>query len=267
MILSWFPFWLWKISLKCCRLFFKGRDVMFNIPEHYKMDVKLALKDFIPKDLKSEDKKRIKDAVKEVRLMYQIAGEEIPSVINDEYRCEVIQFYEMELQSIKVAPYLASVYQNLIKPLCVFHMYDSQYELYSLAMKRLNQTDENQIVVEHSILTESYPVGLPDDGRNRLLKYLDYVQIKNKTNKINLYKEWYYRTYMIMNESAYSGTELILDGNGWYDNKHMELLYTYYKKLVNARGMLKKAVTGTEKMNLNKEIKEVIRSMDDINIK
>lgn len=240
---------------------------MFNIPEHYKIDVKLDLKDFIPKDLKPEDKKRIKDAVKEVRLMYQIAGEEIPSVINDEYRCEVIQFYEMELQSIKVAPYLASVYQNLIKPLCVFHMHDSQHELYSFAMKRLNQTDENQIVVEHSVLTESYPVGLPDDGRNRLLKYLGYMQIKNKTNKINLYKEWYYRTYMIMNESAYSSTELILDGNGWYDSKYMELLYTYYKKLVDARGMLKKAITGVEKMNLNKEIKEVIRSMDDINIK
>ena len=240
---------------------------MFNIPEHYKIDVKLDLKDFIPKDLKSEDKKRIKDAVKEVKLMYQIAGEEIPSVINDEYRCEVIQFYEMELQSIKAAPYLASVYQNLIKPLCVFHMYDSQYELYSLAMKRLNQTDENQIVVEHSILTESYSVGLPDDGRNRLLKYLDYVQIKNKTNKINLYKEWYYRTYMIMNESAYSSTELILDGNGWYDSKHMELLYTYYEKLIDARSMVKKAVTGAEKMNLNKEMKKNIQILDDeINI-
>ena len=34
---------------------------MFNIPEHYKTDVKLALKDFIPKDLKPDDKKRIKD--------------------------------------------------------------------------------------------------------------------------------------------------------------------------------------------------------------
>ncbi len=184
---------------------------MFNIPERYKTDVKLALKDFIPKDLKPDDRKRIKDAVKEVRLMYQIVGEEIPSVINDEYRCEVIQFYDMELQSIKSASYLASVYQNLIKPLCVFHMYDSQYELYSFAVKRLNQTDENQIVIEHSILTENYPVGLPDDGRNRLLKYLDYVQIKNKTNKINLYKEWYYKTYMIINESAYSSTELILE--------------------------------------------------------
>lgn len=238
---------------------------MFNLPNRYKTDVKLALKDFIPKDLKPDDKKRIKDAVKEVRLMYQIAGEEIPSVINDEYRCEVIQFYDMELQSIKAAPYLASVYQNLTKPLCVFHMYDLQYELYSFAVKRLNQTDENQIVVEHSIITENYPMGLPDDGRNRLLKYLNYVQIKNKTNKINLYKEWYYRTYMIMNESAYSGTELILDGNGWYDSKHMELLYTYYKKLVDARGMLQKAVTGAEKMDLNKEIKKVIRSMDEIN--
>lgn len=235
---------------------------MFNIPEHYKTNVKLALKDFIPKDLKPDDKKRIKDTVKEVRLMYQITGEEIPSVINNEYRCEVIQFYDMELQSIKAASYLASVYQNLIKPLCIFHMYDSQYELYSFAVKRLNQTDDNQIVIEDSILTENYPVGLPDDGRNRLLEYLDYMQIKNKTNKINLYKEWYYRTYMIMNESAYSNTERILDGNGWYDSEHMELLYTYYKKLVDTRGMLKKAITGTEKMNLNKEIKKVIQNID-----
>lgn len=239
---------------------------MFNIPEHYKTDVKLALKDFIPKDLKPDDKKRIKDTVKEVRLMYQIAGEEIPSVINNEYRCEVIQLYDMELQSIKTASYLASVYQNLIKPLCIFHMYDSQYELYSFAVKRLNQTDNNQIVIEDSILTENYPVGLPDDGRNRLLEYLDYMQIKNKTNKINLYKEWHYRTYMIMNESAYSNTEHILDGNGWYDSEHMELLYTYYKKLVDTRGMLKKAITGAEKMNLNKEIKKVIQSIDDTNM-
>ena len=102
---------------------------MFNIPEHYKTDVKLALKDFIPKDLKPDDKKRIKDAVKEVRLMYQIAGEEIPSVISDEYRCQAIQFYDMELQSIKDAAYLASMYQNLIKPLCVIRMHDSQDEL------------------------------------------------------------------------------------------------------------------------------------------
>ena len=59
---------------------------------------------------------------------------------------------------------------------------------------------------------------------------------------------------MIMNESVYSKTELILDGTGWYDNVHMELLQIYYKKLVDTRGVQKKAVTGAEKAKLNKEI-------------
>lgn len=239
---------------------------MFNIPEQYKTDVKLGLNDFIPRDLKPNDKKRIKDAIKEVKLVYQIAGEEIPSVISNEYRCQAIQFYDMELQNIKDAAYLASVYQSLIKLLCVIRMHDSQNELYSLAMKRLNQTDETQIVIEYSILTEKYPVGLPDERRNRLLKYLDYMQIKNKTNKVNLYKEWYYRTYLLMNENAYSNTELILNGNSWYDSNRMELLYTYYKKLVDTRGMMKKAVSNAERMSLNKEIKKTIQELNDVNL-
>lgn len=239
---------------------------MFNIPEHYKIDKKLALKDFIPKDLTSDDKKRIKDTVKEARLMYQIAGEAIPSVINDEYRCQTIQFYDMELQNIKDASYLASVYQNLIKSLCVIRMHDSKDELFSLAVKRLNQTDATQIVVEYSILTEKYPMGLPDAARDRLLKYLDFMRIKNKTDKVNLYKEWYYKTYMLMNEKSYAKTEIILDGNGWYDSNRMELLYSYYKKLVDTRGMLGKAISNAERMSLNKEIKEAVRALDDVAI-
>ena len=58
---------------------------MFDLPDIYRVDVNVALKDFIPKDLKLNDKKRIKDAVKSVKLEYQIAGEEIPSVNNEEY--------------------------------------------------------------------------------------------------------------------------------------------------------------------------------------
>ncbi len=91
------------------------------------------------------------------------------------------------------------------------------------------------------------------------------MQIKNKTNKVNLYKEWYYRTYMLMNEKSYANTELILEGNVWYDSNRMELLYSYYKKLVDTRGMLKKAVSNAERMNLNKEIKKAIQTLDDAN--
>ena len=59
---------------------------MFDLPDTYRVDVNVVLKDFIPTDLKPNEKKRIKDAVKFVRLGYQIAGEEIPSVNNEEYR-------------------------------------------------------------------------------------------------------------------------------------------------------------------------------------
>ena len=107
-------------------------------------------------------------------------------------------------------------------------MHDTQDELYSLAAKRLNPTDEKQIVLENSLLTEKSSVGMPVFGRNRLLKYLDYMQIKNKTNKVNLYKEWYYKTYMLMNEKAYASTEGILDGNSWYDSNRMELLFCFH---------------------------------------
>ena len=142
---------------------------MFNLPDRYKTDVKVALKDFIPKDLKPNDKKRIKDAVKEVRLVYQIAGEEIPSVVDANYRCQAIQFFDIEVVDIKDAQFLASTYQNIIKPYCVIHMHDAKDEVYSFAVKRLNQQDDTQIVVEESLLTEKYPMNLPDEGRNRLL--------------------------------------------------------------------------------------------------
>lgn len=138
----------------------KGKK-MFSLPGRYRVDVNVALKDFIPKDLKPNDKKRIKDAVKSVELEYQIAGEEIPSVNNEEYRCQVIQFYDIEVANIKEANFLAVTYQNLIKPLCVIHMHDTKDEVYLLAIKRLNQTDDMQMVIEQSLLTSKYMMGVP----------------------------------------------------------------------------------------------------------
>lgn len=171
---------------------------MFSLPERYRVDVNVALKDFIPKDLKPNDKKRIKDAVKSVELEYQIAGEEIPSVNNEEYRCQVIQFYDIEVANIKEANFLAVTYQNLIKPLCVIHMHDTKDEVYSLAIKRLNQTDDMQMVIEQSLLTSKYMMGVPDSNRDRLLSYLNYAKLKNKVDKVQFYKELFYKNFNIV---------------------------------------------------------------------
>lgn len=236
---------------------------MFDIPDTYRVDVKVALKDFIPKDLKPNDKKRIKDAVKSVRLDYQIAGEEIPSVNNEEYRCQVIQFYDIEVANIKDANFLASTYQNLIKPLCVIHMHDTKDEVYSMAVKRLSQTDDMQIVVEQTLLTDKYMLGIPDSNRDRFMAYMNYSTVKNKINKVQLYKEWFYKAYMVVNEKAYIHTDKLLDGNIWYDSDRTARICQKYVELVTSRGKLKTAVTNAERMKINKEIKTEIQVLDN----
>lgn len=236
---------------------------MFHLPDRYKTDVKVALKDFIPKELKPNDKKRIRDAVKEVHLVYQIAGEEIPSVMDSDYRCQVIQFFDMEVTDIKEAQFIAATYQNLIKPYCVIHMHDVKDEVYSFAVKRLNQQDESQIVIEESFVTEKYPMNLPDESRNRLLTYMDFMSVKNKQDKVALYKEWYGKAYILGNEKAYEQTQLILDGNFWYDSDRTARVVRKYVELVNARASLKKAITNADRMKVNKLIKTAIADLNN----
>lgn len=236
---------------------------MFGLPDTYRVNVDVALKDFMPKDLKPNDKKRIKDAVKSVRLDYQIAGEEIPSVNNEEYRCLVIQFYDIEVSNIKDANFIASTYQNLIKPLCVIRMHDTKDEMYSMALKRLNQTDHSLIVVEQLLLTDRYMLGLPDSKRDRLLAYMDYDKLKNKMNKVQLYKEWFYKAYMFVNENAYNRSDRLLNGNSWYDPERTDRIYQKYVELVMSREKLKTAVSNVTRMKLNKEIKAEIQVLDN----
>ena len=236
---------------------------MFNLPDVYRIDIDVALKDFVPNDLKSNDKKKIKDVIKSVRLDYQIAGEEIPSVNSGEYRCQVIQFYNIEVTNVKAANYLAVIYQGLIKPLCVIHMYDAKDEVYSLAIKRLSQTDNTQIVVEQQLLTDKYMLGIPDSNRDRLLAYMDYTKLKNKTDKVQAYKEWFYKAYMLIHEKSYKYTDKLLDGNNWYDSGRTARICKKYVELVTSRGKLKAAVTNVERMKLNKEIKAEIQELTD----
>ena len=237
---------------------------MFGLPDTYRVNVGVALKDFIPNDLKSNDKKRIKDAIRSVRLDYQIVGEEIPSINNEEYRCQVIQFYDIEVANIKDANFLASTYQNLIKPLCVIHMHDTKDEVYSMAVKRLSQIDDMQIVVEQTLLTDKYMFGIPDRNRDRLMAHMNYATLKNRIDKVQLYKEWFYKAYMVVNEKAYIHTDKLLDSNIWYDSDRTARICQKYVELVTSRGKLKTTVTNAEKMKLNKEIKTEIYQLTEL---
>ena len=109
---------------------------------------------------------------------------------------------------------------------------------------------------------EKYPMNLPDEGRNRLLVYMDFMSVKNKLDKVALYKEWYSKAYILANEKAYEQTQLILDGNFWYDSDRTARVVGKYVELVNARASLKKATTNADRMKVNKLIKTAIADLN-----
>lgn len=236
---------------------------MFHIPEQYEMKVNIPMKDFIPKDLKPEKKKRVRDSVKEVRLVSQIAGEEIPSVIDDEYRCQVIQIYEIDVHSIKDATFIATTYQNIIKSLCVLKISDAANEMYSFALKRLNQVENSQVVITDEICTDCFPTRLPDRSKNRFLQYMAYENIINKTSKVNFYLEMYTKAFMIQHEKAYSQMEVVLQKPIWYDANRIMKIYLLLKDIVNKKDKAMKITSNSEKMQLNQDIKLDLASLDE----
>ena len=235
---------------------------MFNIPERFKVELDVKLKDFIPKELNQNDKRRIKDVIKSVKMTYQIAGEEIPSLVNDDYRCQVIQFYEIELENVKDASFIANTYQSLIKPLCVIRIYDSKDEVFSFADKRLSQTEENQIVVEEAYLSQKYPYRLPGEGIVKFYEYLSFDRIKNNTDKLAFYREWLYKIYLLENKTAFADVEQLLNNDFWYSASQATSVHQKYIKLVKAREVATKAQTNAEKIKANKEVKAAKEALE-----
>ncbi len=235
---------------------------MFDIPKRFETNLDIKLKDFIPKELNPNDKRRIREVTRSVKMTYQIAGEEIPSLVNDEYRCQVIQFYEMELESIKDANFMANIYQSLIKPLCIMRFYDSKDEEYSFADKRLSQTEENQVVVENIYLSQKYPYGLPGEGIEKFLEYLSFDKIKNKTDKLALYREWMYKLYLLEHKTAFADVELLLKDNAWYSAARAITIYQKYAVLVKARDEASKAQVNADKIKANKDVKAAKETLE-----
>ena len=237
---------------------------MFNLPEKYKVGKKIPMKDLIPKEFKPDVKKKIKENVKGVTLSYQIMGEDIPSLVNDEYNFQVIQFYDFELTDIKKAAFIANLYQEIIKSACVLRLHDASSEAYSFALKRLNQNDNTQIIVTDKVVTALYPTALPSSDKNTLLRELDYGNIKNHDNKGAFYFEIFLRAYILTNDKVYAGAKSFLSKPIWYSMSKLKEVYPLLCNLASNKEKVQKAVSNSEKMKLNQEIRQAISELDKI---
>ncbi|MCC5911433.1 MAG: DUF4391 domain-containing protein [Clostridiaceae bacterium] len=237
---------------------------MLNIPEKYKVEKSFAIKTFIPKELKPADKNKLKQSLKSVKLEYQIAGEGIPSVINEDYNCQVIAFFSVELEDIKHASFVANILQEMIKPLAVVRLYDHVHEAYSLAIKRLSKQDEKEIVIEEIVLIPKMSKIMPDKTKMMLNQQLDFVNIINKDNKLNYYKELLIKSYMVANENTVSFIKDIYDSKIWYNSNKAMDVFRGLKKINLIKFEMKKSTSNTEKTKLISRQKEIIEDMKNI---
>ena len=235
---------------------------MINIPERYEINQEIKLKNLILKEFKPIEKKKIKEYIKSVTLKYMINDEEIPSVEDEKYNFKVIQYFDFEITDIKKAGFLANLYQEAIKTPCVLRFYDNLKEVYSLALKRLNQNDRNEIVVTDTVMTETFDLSMSGSAKREVERVLDYSKILNRTNKVNFYSEIFIKNYILKNRKYYQKSGNILESLIWYDRNKTINVFENFKNLVMYKEKIKSTIRNSEKVEINKKIREIISELD-----
>lgn len=237
---------------------------MFNLPDDYKIGKKMPIKDFVSKDLKPEVRRKIRENVKSFTLSHLIMGNDIPSLVNDEYNCQVVQFLDFELADIKKAAFVANIYQEMIKSPCVIRLFDGNDEAYSFALKRLNQNDKTQVVVTDKLTSATFPKNLPSTAKSAFITELSFHKIINKENKQSFYFELYLRAFILTNDKLYSGASAFLSKPIWYSVGKVRELYTLLCEISTYKEKLSKSISNSEKIQLNQAIRQAIATLEQI---
>lgn len=237
---------------------------MFGISEKYKLNKKLSVSSILVSNMDSKDRKKLKEILKNIVLSYQIVGEEIPSVITEEYNCQVIMILDIEIDNIKNANYAGKILQNYIKPLCIIRFYDISNECYSFGQKRLNKTDNSEIVVDSYFITKNRSIFYSDNVKIKYDKYLDINNVKNLSDKNTVYMELMTKAYLIDNENLFDFIDEILESNIWYEyDKCIYILKTFYKFHLLKNEIRKQKETNI-KVQINKQIKQCLDKVKEM---
>lgn len=233
-------------------------EAVLGVPEKYKVGKQLDIKTFMTIDLIPNEKKRFRDAVHKITLDYQIAGEEIPSLIDSHYDCQVIMLITVKLKSVKIASFIGDVIQRLIKSFCVVKCVDLKgMEVYVFAHKRLNLQDPTKVVIVEDVVTSPMSDQFSDEVSEKMHEFTYFKCIKNKTTKLSLYLELMTKSYITSNLSLWSGGENLLSSKAWYNTEDVINILTIYKKLNQVKKDQKSANTVSGNAQYNAQLKAI----------
>ncbi|MGL5124150.1 MAG: DUF4391 domain-containing protein [Fusobacteriaceae bacterium] len=234
---------------------------MIEIPKKYEVGKKIPIKDFIPPSLSPDIRKKVKEIILKVVLTHQIVGEEIPSVRNEYYDFRLIQFYEFEVTDIKKANDIADIYQSLIKSPCIIKIFDRNKVAYSFGLKRLNQNDRTEIVLEERFLSAIFDKVLPSLERKNLERIISFESIVNKANKVNFYFEIYAKAFILKNQKLYLKAREIIEKPLWYDEKSSIETYVLLRDMVKLRDKLEQSKLSSDRLQYTKELRKIMENI------
>lgn len=236
---------------------------MFDIPLRYAANSQIEPKTFIRPEMKKPEKDRIRENMLDARLVWQVMGEEIPSLIDEHYNCTVIMGLDIKLNTIKDVAFFAELAQRMVKAPCVIRFYDHAKEVYSFAHKRLSLTNTTQVVIVDRVETPPLSLALPGKIAEKLKQHLAFGALLNKTDKLSLYLEAAVKAFIIAHPRLYRGIEKLLEQKLWYNREDILALFGQLLELARFSVELKAEKLPGERAKLISKIKGLILSLQN----
>lgn len=204
---------------------------MLGIEEKYYIGKKIPLNKILSPNMSQKDKKKLRESIRYIELSEQIAGEEIPSVIDETYNCQVIMFFSIEVKNLKESKGIGDILQKQIKPFTVFRFYTEEEEVYHVAEKRLHLLDKEEIVIDSTAVTPILSIHYQDELEEDVAQYIHIDQLINKKDKVTLYWELLVKMYLLSLETAKEKRSMYWDSKIWYSTKQVITLYSHLRKI------------------------------------
>ncbi|WP_343089175.1 DUF4391 domain-containing protein [Methanocalculus natronophilus] len=240
---------------------------MFGIPSEYHAGIVTDVRKISLTHLKPAERRRFREALKELILEYVVKSDHIPSYVTETDSVMAVQFITVNVDAIRSAPFVCGILQRMIKTPCVLKVRGRREEMYSFALKRLNLMDKGSVVVDDEFLTWALPYGVPSADDGLIHTYASWDTVVNKTNLYSWYTEMMVKCYIITHRTIWSGMDGLLSSKVWYNTEDVMAMYTELKDLVKLTEQRGRSVTISQSAKLNRELRgiyERLRSFIEI---
>lgn len=238
----------------------------FKVPEKLIVDKKIFKNEFYKQgDFKNLEKKIFQDEVNQIiwKASLKENNLNILKYENEELLYEEIQILEIDLKERKnFKLIIEKIQKNIHYPLMLIIKYDEEI-CFSGALKNKNKVDKGKLVNEKLFITDWIDLNNLNKEEKEFLEslninnysyndfykfYLDYI---NRLISFNVYKENF--SFKIQEKSDIKNNTLILDQIDYIE-----------KEVVVLKGRIKKENQFSNKLSLNKEIKNKQNQIKDL---